>query len=146
MKTKVTWNGKMKFSGTADSGFTLPLDSSPSTGGNNEGFRPTELVAIGLAACTAMDVLSILQKKRQKLTAFEVNVEVVERAQDHPRVFKHIQILYVIQGTDVDPQAVERAVELSTTKYCSVSAMVEKTAKIEHSYQIIQELKEVPAS
>ncbi len=132
---KVTWQGNMKFEGTADTGFTLPLDSAPQFGGEDSGFRPMELLLVGLAGCTAMDVLSILKKKRQELTGFEIRVE-AERAENHPKVYTDIEVVYVVTGRDIDPKAVERAIELSETKYCSAHAMLEHTAKMHSSYEV----------
>jgi len=135
MEAKVSWKGHMSFDGTGKSGFVLPLGTDPSVGGDNDGFRPMELIAIGLAGCTAMDVISILQMKRQDVTAFETQV-FTERAQEHPKVFTHVKIVYVVEGHQVDPAAVARAIELSATKYCPAQAMLEKAVEIEHSYTI----------
>ena len=137
METKVTWTNRLSFTGTAASGFNVPLGTDPSIGGDNDGFRPMELIAIGLAGCTAMDTISILQKKRQEITAFEVLVH-AERATEHPKVFTHLTLEYLITGKQVDPAAVERAIELSATKYCPAQSMLEKAVKIEHKYTIIE--------
>jgi putative redox protein len=136
MDAKVVWNQNMSFSGSSDSGFSLNLDSAIEHGGGGDGFRPLELLLVGLAGCTAMDVISILQKKRQNVTGFEVRVH-AERAVDHPRVFTSIMIEYLISGTDIDRAAVERAVELSETKYCSAQAMLVKAVPIEHQITIL---------
>ena len=135
METKVTWKNKLSFTGSASSGFTVPLGTDPAVGGDNDGFRPMEMIAIGLAGCTAMDTISILLKKRQEVTAFEVIVH-AERAEEHPKVFTNITLEYVIEGHHVDPAAVERAIELSATKYCPAQAMLEKAANIEHKFSI----------
>jgi len=99
------------------------------------GLAPMKVVLIGLCGCTAMDVVSILQKKRQPFTGLQVRAT-AERASDHPRVYTRIHLEYIVRGKGVDPQAVERAIELSQTKYCSVSAMLAKTAEITTSYRI----------
>ena len=135
MNAMVTWKGRMTFTGSSESGFEVGLGTDPSVGGDNDGLRPMELIAIGLAGCTAMDVLSIVQKKRQYVTAFETRI-VSERAEEHPKVFTHIKVIYNFEGHDIDPAAVERAIELSSTKYCPAQAMLEKAVKIEHSYVI----------
>ncbi|MCJ7518702.1 MAG: OsmC family protein [Anaerolineaceae bacterium] len=127
MDAKVIWKNKMGFEGSADSGFSVPLGLTPEVGGDNNGFRPMELIAIGIAGCTAMDVISILQKKRQEVTSFEVLVH-GERATEHPKVFTHLTIEYVIGGNNLLKEAVERAVELSETKYCPAQAMFKKVA------------------
>ena len=135
MEAKVTWKGRMTFIGSADSGFTVPLGTDPTVGGDDDGLRPMELIAIGLAACTAMDVISILTKKRQSVTAFETLIH-AERAIEHPKVFTNVVIEYIIEGHDVDPAAVDRAIQLSAEKYCPAQAMLEQACKIDHKYHI----------
>jgi putative redox protein len=135
METKVTWKSRMSFTGSNISGFEVPLGTDPSVGGDNDGFRPMELIAIGLAGCTAMDTISILLKKRQDITAFEVVIH-ADRAEEHPKVFTKITLEYLIEGHQVDPRAVERAIDLSATKYCPAQAMLEKAVQIDHNYSI----------
>lgn len=130
MAAKVVWKKDLKFTGSVDSGFSLPIDTIAEEGGG-EGFRPMELLLVGLAGCTGMDVISILKKKKQDVTSFEVAVK-GERAADHPRIYTHITVEYIVTGRNIDLAAVERAVELSETKYCSASAMLSKAAKIDH--------------
>ena len=120
----------MSFEGSADSGFRVPLGTVPAVGGDNDGFRPLELLAIGLAGCTAMDVVSILKKKRQEIHAFEVQVH-ADQAEEHPKVFTHIVIEYIISGKDISEDAVKRAVQLSEEKYCPAQAMFKNVAPIE---------------
>ena len=138
MKAQVTWNGGMQFEGSADRGHKLILDSSPDVGGNDSGFRPMELLAISLAGCTAMDVISILRKKRQGVTAFEVKVD-AQRANDHPHVFTEMKVTYVLRGRGIDPAAVARAIQLSEEKYCPAQAMLRQAAPITLAYEIIEE-------
>ena len=138
MHAKAVWNGDMAFTGVNDEGFLLPMDSKKAAGGHDMGFRPLQLMAIGLAGCTGMDVISILKKKRQEVTQFEVNAE-VERASEHPKVFTKIVLAYKVTGKNIDPQALERAVELSETKYCGAQAMLRQTAEITHTITIVQE-------
>lgn len=135
MHVNVSWNGNLAFIGKGETGFTIPLDAAPTVGGKNIGLEPMELVAIGLAGCTAMDTISILQKKRQEITAFEVRVH-AKRAPKFPKVFTQINVEYVVEGHNVDPAAVERSIELSVTKYCPVHAMLSKVCKIDHTYSI----------
>ena len=137
MDAKVTWKGKMAFEGTATSGHMLAMDTSVEAGGDDAGFRPIELLLVGLGGCTAMDVISILQKKKQTVTAFEVKVN-GERAEEHPKVFTKILLEYVVTGEQLDPVAVDRAVELSETKYCSAMATLRKAAPIERKITILQ--------
>ncbi len=136
MQASVQWKGGMSFTGNADSGFTVALGADPKVGGADDGFRPIELTAVSLAGCTAMDVISILNKKRQPVTGFEVQVNATQ-ATEHPHVFTHIRIHYIVRGDGVDPAAVERAMRLSAEKYCPVQAMLGKVAPIELSYEVV---------
>ena len=137
MEASVTWQGNMTFTGTASTGFTVPLGTDPAVGGDNDGFRPLELMAVSLAGCTAMDVISILRKKRQDVTAFEVRVS-TERADEHPRVFTRMMVEYIFTGRNLDAKAIERAIELSEKTYCPAQGMLAKAAPIEHTYTIIE--------
>jgi len=135
MKANLDWKSGMSFVGTADSGFSVPLGTVPEVGGNNDGFKPMELFLVGLAGCTAMDVMSILMKKRQQVSHFNVTID-ADRADEHPRVFTKIVITYSFQGENLERSAVERAVELSETKYCPAQAMLSKSAHISHNIMI----------
>jgi putative redox protein len=137
MDVKVTWHGRLTFTGTADTGFRVPLGASASAGGDEDGFRPMELFATGLAGCTAMDVISILQKKQQAVTDFEVQVH-LEQAASHPHVFTHATIEYLVSGSGLDEAALVRAIELSATRYCPAQAMLEKVFPIELHYSIFE--------
>lgn len=106
-------------------------------GGDEDGFRPMELIATGLAGCTAMDVISILQKKREEVTGFEVRVY-TKQAGEHPRVFTRAIIQYEVTGRGVDETSVRRAIELSATRYCPAQAMLGKIMPIELKYQIFE--------
>ena len=131
MEARVNWKEGLAFDGLGgSSGLTMPLDTSVESGGSNSGFRPMELLLVGLAGCTGMVVISILQKKKQDVTDFEVRVH-GDRAEDHPKIFTHILIDFIVTGNNVDRAAVDRAVELSSTKYCSAQAMLGKAANIE---------------
>jgi putative redox protein len=135
MEAKVIWKNRLSFEGSAETGFVVPLGAHPSTGGDNDGFRPMELIAVGLAGCTGMDVISILQKKRQAVTGFETRVH-AEQSGEHPKVFTRIMIEYIVEGHQVDPVAVERAIELSVTRYCPAHAMLVKAVEINTQYTI----------
>lgn len=137
MDAKVKWNGKMAFTGTADSGHEVLMDANDTVGGENGGSRPTELVLMGLGGCTAMDVVSILAKMKQDVTDFEIKLH-TDKTDTHPKVFKDIVIEYVLTGHNLDRGAVEKAVMLSKEKYCSVQAMLRKVADIEIKITIIE--------
>lgn len=137
MDAKVTWHKGLSFTGSAPgSGYTLPLGAGAEVGGLNDGFRPLELLAVGLAGCTGMDVISILEKKRQPVKAFEVRVH-ADQAEEHPRVFTRILVEYVVTGAGVEREAVERAVSLSETKYCPAQAMLRASASLESRITIV---------
>jgi putative redox protein len=137
MNATVTWQQGLSFRGKANSGFELPLGTDPEVGGANDGFRPLELMAISLAGCTAMDVISILRKKQQNVTAFEVKVK-AQQAEDFPKVFTHAVITYLVTGHAVDEAAVHRSIELSVTKYCPAQAMLSKVVPMELVYEIYE--------
>jgi putative redox protein len=137
MKVEVQWKGRMSFTGTADSGFEVPLGSSPEVGGDNDGFRPLELMALSLAGCTAMDVISILGKKRQEISDFQVKVT-TERSETHPKVFTNAVIEYHVAGKDLSEKAVTRAMELSADTYCPAQAMLGKVMPLELKYYIYE--------
>lgn len=138
MQAKVTWQENMAFTGTADSGFDIQLDAKKEVGGEGRGFVPMELMALSMAGCTAMDVISILRKKRQDVTGFEVRVD-APRAEEHPRVFTRAAIDYFITGHNVDEKAVLRAIELTAENYCPAQAMLGKVMPIDLRYQIFEE-------
>ena len=134
MKAKVTWQKELQFMGMADSGFPIRLDShsSPETGAG-----PLELVAIALAGCTAMDVISILVKKKVDVTGFEVKIN-ADRAVDPPKRITTAVLEYVVRGHGVDEASVRRAIELSVTKYCSVHATLKDSFPIALIYSIYE--------
>lgn len=137
MDAKVIWSKGMSFSGTAGTGFNVPLGTDPSVGGENDGFRPLELMAVSLAGCTAMDVISILRKKQQQVAEFEVRVHADQRS-DHPHVFTGAVITYLVSGTNLDEAALLRAIELSATRYCPAQAMLSSVFPIKMEYEIFE--------
>ena len=137
MQAKVHWQEGLSFTGTADSGFNVKLDAKKEVGGGDGGFAPMELMAISLAGCTAMDVTSILTKKRQDVTDFEVRVD-ADRADEHPKVFTSAKINYLVTGHGVDAAAVLRAISLSAERYCPAQAMLGKVFPMELHYQIFE--------
>jgi putative redox protein len=132
---EVTLQSGMHFEAVGAEGISVPLDSAPQHGGVGAGVRPMELLLAGLGGCTGMDVISILRKKRQNVTAYRVEVSGVQ-AQEYPHVFTEISIRHVLAGHDLSDEAVRRAIELSEKKYCPAFAMLEKAAHITSSYEI----------
>lgn len=119
----------------ADSNHWVVLDTKPESGGHMAGSTPKELMLMALAGCTSMDVIPILKKKRSPVVGYECRVKGTER-EEHPRYFTEIQIEYVFYGDGIKPEDVQRAIELSETKYCSVSAQLRGTAAITTSFRI----------
>ena len=138
MDATVTLDQGMAFHGTANTGFTLKMDAHPSVGGDNDGFRPLELLMVGLGGCTSMDVVSILRKKRQAVSSYEVQLH-ADQAKDFPHVFTDITIKHIVRGRGIDPKAVERAIELSATKYCPAQAMLAHSVTITSTFEIVEE-------
>jgi len=127
----------MTFVGSAETGFTVPLGADPAVGGANDGFRPMELMAMSLAGCTAMDVISILRKKRQEITGFEVKVK-AERADEHPKVFTNAVIEYEVTGVGIQESALRRSIELSAERYCPAQAMLGKVMSMKLCYLVYE--------
>ncbi len=138
METKKVYLKQVKgltLAAKGESNHWITMDGPEKLGGNDAGVRPKELILMSLAGCTGSDVVSILQKKRVKLQDFEINIS-AQQAEEHPKVFTDIDLEYVFYGKDIKPADVERAIELSTTIYCGVSAMLKKAMKINHTYRI----------
>ena len=138
MEIKLNWKGGMAFEGAGESGFFQRMDSDQAVGGGNSGARPMEFIALGLAGCTAMDVISILQKKKQPVIDLQVQVHAA-RADQHPKVFTSAVIEYLVTGRDVDEDALLRAIELSAEKYCPAQSMLNKAFPIQLVYRIIDD-------
>lgn len=137
MTAQATLMADMRFAAEAGSGHHVTLDAAEHGGGHNQGFRPMELLLVGLAGCTGMDVISILRKKRQAVTAYEVHVSGV-RAEEHPMVFVEINVEHIITGRHLQASAVERAIALSEGRYCGAGAMLGKVAHLTHTYRLVE--------
>ncbi len=137
MKARVKWIEGAAFLGESGSGHAVVLDGAPEAGGRDLGIRPMESLLIGLGACTALDVVSILNKGRQPLADCVAEVE-AERAETVPKVFTRIHVHFVVTGTGLDPKKVARAVRLSAETYCSASAMLGATAEVSHDFEIVE--------
>jgi len=140
MSTKKAFVQQVKgitFVGKTDSNHWVTMDGPEDFGGGNAGIRPKELILLSLGGCSGSDVASILQKKKIQLDKFEMNIS-AEMADEHPQVYTKIHIEYVFYGKNISEKDVERAIELSQTKYCSVSAMLRKALELTHSFKIIE--------
>ena len=139
MECKVKWiEGSMSFLAETGSGHVVAMDGPPEAGGRNLAPRPMEMLLAGTGGCTAFDVVSILKKGRHAVTGCDVEVH-ADRADTDPKVFTRIHFHFRVRGKQLKPEAVSRAVELSSEKYCSASIMLGKTASITHEVEIIDE-------
>ena len=140
MECTVRWTGLsgMTFLAETGSGHVVAMDGAPDGGGRNLAPRPMEMVLLGTGGCTAYDVVLILRKSGQKIRDCEVKLT-AERAEKEPKVFTKVHFHFIVTGTAVKPNTVERAIKLSHEKYCSASIMMEKTAEITHSYEIVDD-------
>jgi putative redox protein len=134
-KAIVHFAGEDLYVGITPSGHALTLDTNHD---RNSAPSPVELLLVALGSCTAVDVISILSKKRQKVTSYRVEVT-GERREDHPRSFKVMTVHHILKGTQISPQAVAQAIELSETKYCSVAATLRPTVQIHSDFEIIED-------
>jgi putative redox protein len=138
MKARVKWVEQVSFLGETESSHAVLMDGSPAAGGRNLGPRPMEMLLLGAGGCTSFDVMSILKKSRQAVSACYVELD-AERAETDPKVFTKIHMHFVVTGKDIKPEAVEKAIKLSAEKYCSASIMLGATAAITHDFEVIQE-------
>ncbi|MBC3885391.1 OsmC family protein [Undibacterium griseum] len=141
MEATVRWTGLsgMSFLAETGSGHAVLMDGAPDGGGRNLAPRPMEMVLLGTGGCTAYDVVLILRKSKQDVRGCDVRLQ-AERAEAEPKVFTQIHFHFTVRGRNLKPNLVERAIKLSHEKYCSASIMLEKTATITHSYEIIDDL------
>jgi putative redox protein len=133
--TIIRYSGDEFFSVTTPSGHRVEVDVKS---GRRAAAGPLELFIAGVGSCTAADVISILHKKRQPVTGYHVEVR-TQRRDDHPRSFVRIELKHIVRGTHLSAEAVERAIELSTNKYCSAVATVRPTAEVVTSFEIVEE-------
>lgn len=125
----------MTFVAKGDSNHWVPMDGAEQFGGFNAASRPKEMILFGFAGCTGMDVVSIIEKRRLQIDRFEIKIA-AEVAEEHPKVFTKLHLTFLFEGPDLTPKEVERAIELSRTKYCGVWAMLQKAVEITYSYEI----------
>ena len=127
----------MRFDVETGSGHHVILDAAEHNGGQDTGPRPMEMLLVALASCAGMDIISILRKKRQEITGYELRVHGM-RAEDYPKVFVDITVEHIFTGHNIRPEAVQRAIELTEERYCGASAMLEKTAALKNTFSIIE--------
>jgi putative redox protein len=137
-QVSVTLREGMYFEADAGDGVTISLDAAEDVGGQGRGARPLKMMLVSLGGCMGMDVISILRKKRQDVTGLEVRVRGDRRTDEHPHLYTHIYVTFVVSGHDVDPRAVERAIELSYTRYCPAVGLLKQAVPIDTDYQIVE--------
>lgn len=138
-RVTAVWSGDgLEFDAHTRSGHVVPLDATPEMGGSEHGPRPMEMLLVGLAGCTGMDVLAILRKMRQQVTGYEVRV-CDRRAEVHPKRFAEIVVEHIVRGPALDEAAVARAVELSAGKYCPASAALAIGCPVRHTHIVESE-------
>jgi putative redox protein len=136
MTVHATLETGMRFDVETGSGHHVVLDTDEHNGGQESGPRPMEMLLVALASCAGMDIISILRKKRQEVTGYELRVHGM-RAEKHPKVFVDLTVEHIFTGHNIRPEAVQRAIELTEKRYCGASAMLEKTATIKNTFRII---------
>ncbi|MDH5449350.1 MAG: OsmC family protein [Candidatus Bathyarchaeota archaeon] len=132
---KIKWIDGLRFVATDSTGHSIVMDASTESGGEGSGFSPMQLLLIALGGCTSMDVVHILQKQRQQVNGLEVSVT-GHRVKDPPRIYHNIRVEYKIMGTNIKENAIQRAIQLSEDRYCSVGAMLKTKAKVVSDYVI----------
>jgi len=135
LKTSVNWMDGVSFLGKSESGHSVSLDGPSELGGKNVGMRPMEMLLISIGGCTSFDVVTILKKSRQKITGCVAEIN-SERAQETPKVFKKIHIHFIVSGKDLDKSVVDRAIKLSSEKYCSASIMLKEVVDFSYDFEI----------
>lgn len=137
-RVSVRWSGNRQFVGWDSAGHGIVMDAPAEYGGEGTGARPLEVFLYGLAACTAMDVVSVLEKKRQVFAGVEIEV-VADQREEFPRIYTRIELTYVVTGVGVKPEVVARAIELSEEKYCSVRGMLGPQVEVVTGYRVVED-------
>ena len=134
---KIIWVDGALLVAEGGSGHTITMDGAAEIGGHNLASRPMEVLLMGMGGCTAIDVVSMLKKQRQDIEGVEVSL-VAERAEDHPKVYTSVKLVYTVRGRNLNKALVERAVSLSDEKYCSATAMVKKSAAVTNEVVLVE--------
>ena len=135
LTARMTWAGGLKFEGTSVFGHKIATDAAKEAGGKEEGFKPTELLLFGIAGCTGIDVVRILEKQKQQLRSLEIRLT-AHQNEDYPRPFHTIEVKYIASGPNLDEKKLAQAIELSESKYCVVSQTLEHETKVVTSYEV----------
>jgi putative redox protein len=135
LTARMTWAGGLKFEGTSVFGHKIATDAAKEVGGKEEGFKPTELILYGLAGCTGIDIVRILEKQKQQLRSLEIRLT-AHQNEDYPKPFHTIEVKYIASGPDLDEKKLAQAIALSESKYCVVSQTIARETKVVTSYEV----------
>lgn len=135
LTARMTWAGGLKFEGTSVFGHKIATDASKEVGGKEEGFKPTELILYGIAGCTGIDIVRILEKQKQQLRSLEIRLT-AHQNEDYPKPFHTIEVKYIASGPDLDEKKLAQAIALSESKYCVVSQTIARETKVVTSYEV----------
>lgn len=133
---KMKWAGGLKFEGTSAFGHKIATDGAKSAGGQEDGYKPTELLLYGMAGCAGIDIVRILEKQRQKLTSLEIEVT-AHQNEDYPRPYHTVEVKFIARGENLDENKLAKAIELSESKYCVVSQTIANQTKVVVSHEIL---------
>lgn len=136
VEVRMSWVGGIKFEGTSFFGHKIIIDGPKSAGGEESGFKPTELLLYSVAGCTGIDVVRILEKQRQKLSSLEIEIKAHQR-DEYPKPFHTVEVKYIAKGTDLDEKKLAKAIELSESKFCVVSQTIQSEAEVTTSFEIL---------
>lgn len=136
---KMDWAGGKKFKGISTFGHDIVTDAALASGGEEAGYKPSELVLFGLAGCTGIDVVSILEKQKQNISGMEIEVTGHLDETTYPRPFHTVEVKFFVKGKDLDPEKVAKAIELSENKYCLVGQTIKHAGKVVTSFEVISE-------
>lgn len=138
VKATMKWAGGLKFKGVSAFGHTIVTDASKADGGDEAGFKPSELLLYSIAGCTGIDIVRILEKQKQEIKGIDVELTADQPA-EYPKPFKSIEIRYIVRGKNIDPQKVARAIELSEQKYCTVGLTLQQKTPLKSTYKVVEE-------
>lgn len=138
VKATMRWAGGLKFEGKSAFGHKIVTDASKADGGEEAGFKPSELMLYSLAGCTGIDIVRILEKQNQKVTSLEIELAALQPT-EYPKPFESIAIRYTVKGKNLDTQKVARAIELSENKYCTVGLTIQRQTPLKSSYVVVNE-------
>ncbi len=136
LSAKMKWAGGLKFEGTSAFGHKIVTDGSREAGGEEAGYKPTELLLYGIAGCAGIDIVRIMEKQRQKLTSLEIELT-AHQNKDYPKPFHTIEVKYIARGENIDPNKLAKAIELSEDKYCVVSQTVKNVTTVKTDFEIL---------